>query len=192
MKRFRHEAPQINAGSMADIAFLLLIFFLVTAMIPKDIGFQRKLPKLCPDGQDCSAELLPRNVLELNINSNNELMVENEIIELSELKGKIIDFLDNNGKNECNYCQGNQLKSSSDHPDKAIISLRNDHMTSYEFYIQVQDELTQAYYTLRKKYAQKTFGKAVDELTPTEMKQTRDAYPFKLSEAETRLVEKSY
>ena len=95
MKTSRHPAPQINAGSMADIAFLLLIFFLVTAMIPKDQGFQRRLPQLCPPGQVCDTDIAERNVLEIMINSNNQLLVENELINLSKLKPLIISFLVN-------------------------------------------------------------------------------------------------
>lgn len=184
MKTSRHSAPQINAGSMADIAFLLLIFFLVTAMIPKDNGFQRKLPELCPPGVDCSSDILPRNVLEIHINSNNELFVENKVVELSELRAAAIEFLDNNGKGDCDYCQGNGKANSSDNPKKAVISLKNDPLTSYQFFIGVQDQLTQAYHQLRSDYASKTFGKSLRELSAEEMAKTKDAYPFLLSEVE--------
>ena len=184
MKTRRHSAPQINAGSMADIAFLLLIFFLVTAMIPKDKGFLRKLPENCPPGQNCNSDIKQKNVLEINIISKNELLVENELIDLSELKAVIIDFLDNNGTNECTYCEGARLKSSSDHPKKAVISLKNDNNTSYQFYIAVQDQLTLAYLELRSKYAEYGFGKDPEQLTAAQLKETKEAYPFLLSEVE--------
>ncbi|MCB0383303.1 MAG: biopolymer transporter ExbD [Psychroserpens sp.] len=186
MKNSRHSMPQVNAGSMADIAFLLLIFFLVTAMIPKDKGINRKLPAPCPPGEVCDTKINSRNMLEVSVNSNNELFVENEIIKIEELKTLAINFLDNNGDKSCDYCQGAQLKTSSDNPKDAVISLKNDPQTSYNFYIQIQDELTKAYYELRTNYAHKVFNKSVNELTKKELLDVQNAYPFILSEAEIK------
>ena len=186
MKNSRHSMPQVNAGSMADIAFLLLIFFLVTAMIPKDKGINRKLPAPCPPGDICDTQINMRNMLEINVNSNNELFVENEIISIDELKAIAVDFLDNNGDNSCDYCHGKNLKTSSDNPKEAVISLKNDMQTSYAFYIQIQDELTKAYYELRSNYATAKFKKPLKALTKEELLVIREAYPFKLSEAELK------
>jgi len=184
MKTSRRYSVQVNAGSMADIAFLLLIFFLVTAMIPKDQGIKRTLSGDCPPNVNCNADISVRNVMKIYINSEDELLVENSRVSVDELKELAKAFLDNNGDASCNYCNGDQLKSSSDNPSKAVISLRNDKLTSYDFYIDVQDELTKAYYELRTLYAKVQFNKNPDELTEGELKSLREAYPFLLSEAE--------
>ena len=185
MKNSRHRMPQINAGSMADIAFLLLIFFLVTAVIPQDdVGFFRTLPKPCPPGETCESQINERNIFEIRINGNNELFVENEIIQLEDLKSMTKAFLDNNGDKSCLYCNGSQLASSSDNPNEAVVSLKNSRFTSYEFYINVQDELTKAYYELRSTYALNRFNKTEDKLSKNEMAKVKEAYPFILSEAE--------
>lgn len=186
MKNSRHSIPQINAGSTADIAFLMLIFFLVTAVIPKDEGFLRQLPEPCPPGEKCHSEVKKRNMLEVRVNSKNELFVNNKIIAIEDLKEVTIDFIDNNGNATCDYCQGEALLSASEHPQKAVISLMNDKGTSYEFYIKIQDELTKAYYELRSRYAENTFKKSVSKLSNSEIEAVKKAYPFKLSEAELK------
>ncbi|WP_431134266.1 ExbD/TolR family protein [Psychroserpens mesophilus] len=186
MKNSRHSMPQVNAGSMADIAFLLLIFFLVTAMIPKDKGINRKLPEPCPQGEICDIQINKRNMLEVSVNSKNELFVENNVIGIEELKAITKAFLDNNGDKSCDYCKGVSLETSSDHPEKAVISLKNDKGTSYEFYIEIQDELTKAYSELRADYAKTVFDKSVNELTKEELTEVRNAYPFIVSEAELK------
>ncbi|WP_248722912.1 biopolymer transporter ExbD [Seonamhaeicola sp. ML3] len=185
MRRLQFR-PEINAGSMADIAFLLLIFFLVTATISTDVGINRLLPKPCPDGQDCSPPINERNILQVMINGKDQIMVEGNLVKLEELKDLAKDFLDNNGDNSCSYCHGEQLVSSSDNPGEAVISLQNMKQTTYKQYVAVQNELTKAYNELRNEYSINTFGKSKDNLTKVELKTVKDAYPFKLSEAETR------
>lgn len=187
MKTSRRYAPQVNAGSMADIAFLLLIFFLVTAMIPNDLGISRTLPPPCLQNTDCNEGVKhQRNILEVKVNAKNELLVENEIIEISELKTIAKAFLDNNGDGSCSYCDGLKDKLSSDNPSEAVISLNNDKMTSYDFYIQVQDEITKAYFELRNHYAESILNTSSEKLTKQELMEVRTAYPFILSEAEIK------
>ncbi|WP_460218964.1 ExbD/TolR family protein [Psychroserpens sp. MEBiC05023] len=188
MKTSRRQSVEINAGSMADIAFLLLIFFLVTAMIPtEDYGFNRKLPKPCPPNVPCTdGQIKERNVLEIKVNSKNELFVENKVTNIEDLKTIAVAFLDNNGDQSCSYCNGLKDIKSSENPKKAVISLSNDKLTSYEFYIKVQDELTKAYYELRNTYSESILQKPAHELTKDELKTVRAAYPFILSEAEIK------
>ena len=186
MKNSRHSMHQVNAGSMADIAFLLLIFFLVTAMIPKDKGINRKLPAPCPPGEICNTQVNKRNMLEVSVNSNNELFVDNNVIAIDELKTIAKDFLDNNGDKSCDYCHGLNSDASSDNPKEAVISLQNDKQTSYAFYIKIQDELTKAYFELRSDYSKTVFNKSTNELTKEELAEVRKAYPFLLSEAEIK------
>lgn len=187
MRTSRRHIPEINTGSTADIAFLLLIFFLVTAVIPNDKGLNRKLPPPCPPGENCnSVDKHQRNILEVRINANDELFVKGKVIPISDLKTIAINFLDNNGDGTCSYCSGQRATTSSDNPKSAIISLTNDPNTSYQFYIDVQDELTKAYYELRRDYAIKKFIKPIEKLTKDEILETREAYPFILSEAQLK------
>ena len=186
MKSFRHVAPEVNAGSMADIAFLLLIFFLVTTTISVDEGINRKLPKNCPPNTDCTIDINQRNILSIVLNGKDDIFIDNKIIALNELKATVKTFLDNNGDKSCSYCNGKNDPNLSDNPINAVISLQNDKLTSYSFYIEVQDELTKAYYELRSQYATQVLGKTIADLTEEELKTVRNMYPFILSEAETK------
>ncbi len=183
---YSKSMPEVNAGSMADIAFLLLIFFLVTAAIPKDKGINRKLPNECPPGTDCHIDIHENNILRIVINGNNDIMVDDYRTEISELKDTIKQFLDNNAGGSCDYCSGIKSKEASDHPKKAVISLQNDRNTTYNDFIKVQDEVTKAYYELRLAYSKKMFNKLPEDLSNQEMQDIKAAYPFILSEAETK------
>jgi len=184
--RTRRNTPSVNAGSMADIAFLLLIFFLVTTTIAKDQGIARKLPKKCPVGQDCTSPLKERNVLRLYLNEKGQLLVNDNITPIEELGEELRLFIDNNGDGSCSYCTGESLESSSENPTKAVISLSTDRFTPYFQFIAVQDELTKAYLELRENYAQRIFEKDPSELTESEMEEIKLAYPFLISEAEIK------
>ena len=147
----KRSAPEVNAGSMADIAFLLLIFFLVTTTIEKDSGLNRKLP---PIEEDVEPPIIKqRNIFTVLLNGKDQLLVEEDLMEIKDLRAAAIEFLDNNGDQSCTYCKGAKDTSSSDNPDKAIISLKNDRETSYATYISVQNELVAAYNVLRNRRA---------------------------------------
>ncbi|MEH6537080.1 MAG: biopolymer transporter ExbD [Psychroserpens sp.] len=150
----KRSAPEVNAGSMADIAFLLLIFFLVTTTIPKDSGINRKLPPMEPPNDD-EVVIKQKNIFTVLLNSKDQLLVEDELMELKDLRAAAIEFLDNGGDGSCNYCNGEKNPRSSDNPDKAIISLKNERETSYSAYISVQNELVAAYNELRNRRANK-------------------------------------
>ena len=186
----RRDTPEINAGSMADIAFLLLIFFLVTTTMDVDTGISRKLPEKQPE--DIVPPILKeKNVFEVNINRRNEILVEGETyMKVDKLREAAINFIDNGGGkdadgNDCTWCGGKKDAESSDHPKKAIISLQSDRGTSYATYISVQNELVGAYTVLRNRYANKKFGKEFDKLTNEQQKVIqKDIYPQIISEAE--------
>lgn len=208
----KRELTEINAGSMADIAFLLLIFFLVTTTMDVDSGISRKLPEKQPDNVE-APKIKQKNILEINLNRNNEMLVEEELMEIKDLKQFTIDFLDNGGGNgkptengpggPCDYCNGKKADDSSDHPNKAIISVQSDRGTSYGMYITVQNELLAAYTELRNRYAKKHVrgkyaGMSYDDLLLLKdndkegeneelkrvIKQVKDAYPQIISDAE--------
>ena len=200
----RRAAPEVNAGSMADIAFLLLIFFLVTTTIETDSGINRKLPPT--DEIEDPPIIKERNIFTVVVNKNNQLLVEEKLTDVAELRQLAIDFLDNGGgvgEEACDYCQGARDEASSDNPDKAIISLKNDRETSYKVYIAVQNELVAAYNDLRnreflrlypnvglnfvdaeKKYDDpRTSAEVAEDLKP-KLDVVKQMYPQKLSEAE--------
>jgi biopolymer transport protein ExbD len=174
--------PEVNAGSMADIAFLLLIFFLVTATISSDEGINRKLPSDIPS----TIVLHERNVLRIMINNDDQIMVDTDVVEIEALKDIAKDFIDNNGDGTCGFCNGSQSKKSSENPSKAVISLQNGRNTSYDQFIAVQNELTKAYYELRDAYGKNVLKKASDKLTEDDLNTIKKGYPFILSEVETK------
>lgn len=198
----KRSAPEVNAGSMADIAFLLLIFFLVTTTIETDSGISRRLPPI--DDIVDPPEIREKNMFIVLVNKDDQLLVNDNPAELSELKERAVEFLDNGGgqgEEACSYCQGPGDPSSSDNPDKAVISLQNDRLTSYKTYIAVQNELVAAYNDLRDREAQRLFGKSYREMEknyadPTwrgdtdRLKEQLDVikamFPQKLSEAEPK------
>ena len=148
----RRKAPEVNAGSMADIAFLLLIFFLVTTTIETDSGLNRKLPPM-EDVVDPPI-IKERNIFTVVVNKFNQLLVEEKPLELTELRNEAVKFLDNGGgkgEEACSYCLGDRNPESSDNPEKAVISLKNDRETDYKVYIAVQNELVAAYNVLRNR-----------------------------------------
>lgn len=197
----RRGAPEVNAGSMADIAFLLLIFFLVTTTIETDQGINRKLPPI-EDAPEDDINIKEKNIFTVLVNRNDQLLVEDKLMELEDLRDAAIAFLDNGGDGSCTYCRGPRDAASSDNPDKAIISLQNDSETSYKMYIAVQNELVAAYYHLRDREALAKYGKTFRELEAMfDDPKTKDAqkerlepilkdiqtmFPQKLSEAEPR------
>ena len=187
----RKGAPEVNAGSMADIAFLLLIFFLVTTTIETDAGLDRMLPPIEPP--DTDVIIKQKNIFTVNINKNGQLLVEEKLMDIQDLRAEAIAFLDNGGSPSgtpeyCNYCKGKRDASSSDNPQKAIISLKNDRETPYSTYITVQNELVAAYEDLRDQFAEREYGRSYREMDPEEdeeiIKEIKTAYPQKISEAE--------
>ncbi len=174
----RRGLPQINAGSMADIAFLLLIFFLVTTTMDQDTGIARKLPPMPEEEQEKPPEIKAKNIYVVLINSNNQLLVEGEWKEISQLKDGAKKFINNNGIDP----------KSSDNPQKAIISLQNDRGTNYMTYIRVQNELAAAYNELRNEAALDQFGEQYTNLNKSQQKEIRKIYPQKISEAEPKNI----
>jgi len=161
----KRSAPEVNAGSMADIAFLLLIFFLVTTTIETDTGLNRKLPPIEESDQDVIIK--QKNIFTVLINKRDQLLVEDELMELKDLRKAAIEFLDNGGgkgDEACSYCKGKGDPSSSDNPEKAVISLKNERETSYAMYISVQNELVAAYNELRNRRAQELYGMSFKEM----------------------------
>ena len=200
----KRSAPEVNAGSMADIAFLLLIFFLVTTTIETDSGLNRKLPPI--EEIEDPPIIKEKNIFTVVVNKNNQLLVEEELVDISDLRDLATEFLDNGGgegEDACEFCQGARDPKSSDNPEKAIISLKNDRETSYKVYIAVQNELVAAYNVLRdrefmrlfpnesmtfveanKKYSDPRTSPEEKERLKPKLAEIKLLFPQKLSEAE--------
>lgn len=186
MAKGNRALPEINAGSMADIAFLLLIFFLVTTTMDVDSGINRKLPPFEPEQPETPPPpIKKKNIFTVLVNSNDRLLVEEQYMNITDLREATIEFLDNNGDASCEYCEGRRSQQSSDNPGKAIVSLQNDRGTSYKLYIAVQNELAAAYNELRDRESNKKFGKSYADLkSDEEKKEIQSLFPQKISEAE--------
>jgi hypothetical protein len=198
----KRSAPEVNAGSMADIAFLLLIFFLVTTTIETDTGLNRKLPPIEENEEDVIIK--QKNIFTVLINGKDQLLVEEELMELKDLRKATVEFLDNGGgvgEDACSYCKGKKNPSSSDNPDKAIVSLKNERETSYAMYISVQNELVAAYNELRNRRAQELYGMTFIEMQADydnvnwvgdkeklkeQLEKIKIEYPQKLSEVQQK------
>jgi len=189
------KLPEINASSMADIAFLLLIFFLVTTTIEIDKGILHKLPawdENPPEPED--VDTYKRNLFEVLINKNDVLLINSKIEQVDNVRSLAKEFIDNRKKNP----------KLSDSPDVAVVSLQNDRGTSYGIYLEVQNELKAAYRELRDAYTkyQMTFAElkeAYDQAKAdkdqnmednfrTKMADVTDEYPMRLSEAEPKEI----
>jgi len=164
---------EINAGSMADIAFLLLIFFLVTTTIAEDKGILVKLPPWSEDEPDIT-KLKTRNVYSVLVNANNQLLVRGEEKQLKNLKENTIEFITN----------PKRVEDLAESPTKAIISLKNDRGTNYKTYLEVYNELRAAYNEIWEAQAQKRYSKAYEDLPIAYKKAIRGDFPLVISEAE--------
>jgi len=172
----KREIPEINAGSMADIAFLLLIFFLVTTTIQTDSGLRVLLPPYVEEPPPPEKKN-KRNVFAVQINGNNQLLVRGRPVPLSdikEIKTQLKTFIMNYGKDP----------NASDSPKLSVVSLLNDNGTSYEAYVGVYDQLKAAYSELWEESSQRQFGRSYEDLNRDERKAIRAEIPLVISEAE--------
>ena len=192
----KREIQEINAGSMADIAFLLLIFFLVATTMDIDTGISRLLPPMPEDEQEDDQEIRERNVFVVLINKEDQLFVEREVVDVSQLKEMTKEFFLNPGndpnlseKRETNVDFFGDIMVS-----RGVISLQNDRGTSYGKYIAVQNELAAAVNELRNELCLENFGRtyeSLDPLNPTEadlIEAVKDVFPMAISEAEPKEI----
>jgi len=184
------KIPEINSGSMADISFLLLTFFLLTSSINTDMGISRKLPPPV-DKTVTPPEIKKRNIFTVLVNSNDQLLVNGSLGDISTIRSKTVEFLSNPSNNPnlpekiIKYIDllGNVEVS------KGVISLQNDRGTSYDMYIQVQNELTAAVNELRDQLSKDKFGKKFEDLKSDAKKEAiQKAIPVSISEAEPKNI----
>jgi biopolymer transport protein ExbD len=207
MARSKREIQEINAGSMADIAFLLLIFFLVTTTMDVDTGLMRVLPPYVEEPPEDQPDVIKRNVFVVLANSADNLLVEDEYMQVEDLKDAAKEFI--LGKpNDPTDMAFPEFEPASNKPEsydlvikywganklvsKQIISLQNDRGTSYELYIAIQDALASAYQEVRDEVAKERFGKKFDDLANGNLEEQEQAkavkklVPQRISEAEPK------
>ena len=196
----KRKLPEINASQMADISFLLLIFWLCSTTMSTDQGLSRRLPPpLPPNMEKPDVEVNERNIFIVLINSQNQLLVQGELMDVRQLREEAkafilntendvhkpelfevtADVLDKNGNVE------RTLKTIT--TKNHVISLQNDRGTTYDKYIEVQNELVAAYNEVRDEYSRREFGGLTfNELTTEQQEAVQTLFPQKISEAEPK------
>jgi len=184
------KLSEINASSMADISFLLLIFFLVTTSMNVSTGLTRRLPPpLPPDQEPQDIDIKKRNIFIVRINSQNKLQVQGEEMDIRDLKEKAKEFIKNAGNEQDlpeKFSAQFETLGTYEYTKDHVISVMNDVDTQYQAYIDVQNELVAAYNELRNELSKDKFGKLFDELTEPQQKDVQKVYPQKISEAEPK------
>jgi len=181
------QIPELNTGSMADISFLLVTFFLLTSSIDTDQGITRKLPPpLDPKNPPPDINIKERNVLKVLVSKSDALLVQGKYINIRELKETAKNFL-SNPRNQDDLPE----MEEKDIPglgrikvSKGVISLKNDRGTSYQTYIHVQNELAAAISELRDQLARQKYGSKFSDLSPAKSEAISKAVPVAISEAE--------
>lgn len=190
MAKGNRKVPDINSSSTADIAFLLLIFFLITTSMDTDSGLARQLPPPPePDQEEQDIDIKERNILIVLLNAQNQLMVGGELLDITQLNERAKEFIQNPQnkatlpeKTEIEVPYFGKVVTTANH----VISLMNDRGTSYQAYIDVQNELVRAYNELRDDIALSKWHVRYEELNEDQKSAIREIYPQRISEAEPR------
>ncbi len=187
----KKKTPAINSSSTADIAFLLLCYFLMTTTMGSHTGLSRRLPPIPDQNQQVEDQKINRrNIIVVRINSSDKILAGSEPIDIRFLKERVKEFLDNpNNDPTLPEKEMKMIEGFREVPvSKGVISLQNDRGTSYQAYIAVQNELVKAINELRDEFARKNWGKGFDQLEEDQQKIAKDAIPQFISEAEPKDV----
>ncbi len=187
----KRKTPALNTSSTADIAFLLLCYFLMTTTMGSQLGLQRRLPPIPDKNQQVEDQKINRrNIIVVRINASDRILAGSEPIDIHFLKDKIKEFLTNPSNNpslpekEAKEIDGFGTAMVS----KGVISLQNDRGTSYEAYLAVQNELVKAVNELRDEFSRANFGRPFSKLTEEQQDIVKKAVPQNISEAEPKDV----
>ena len=201
MAKKKRKVPGLNGSSLADISFILLIFFLITTSMDTDTGLVRRLPQPPdPNQQEEDVKVKGRNVLVVQVNMNNEILYyygdEAKRVTVQDVKPedlrKIAKEFIANPENKANMPEFHPadppLPILGAYPvtKNHIISVQTDRSTQYDVYFQIQNELMAAYNELRDELAREKFGKYFRDLTEDERLAVTGVYPMKISEAEPK------
>jgi len=189
MAKAKKKVPALNASSMADISFLLLIFFLVTTSMDVNQGLARRLPAISNEQVEKPKDINRRNFFYVKINSANQLLVQGEEIDIKQLREKAKEFIEN--PNNASHLP---VKTEEEIPGLGLVSYTKDHIisvqndvdTQYQMYLNVQNELVAAYNELRDTFSKQRWGKVYNELDEDQQKLVQKVYPQRISEAEPK------
>lgn len=186
MPRDRHKIQEVNAGSMADIAFLMLIFFLVVTTMGTDSGLRRVLPPWTDQSHETPL-IKRRNLFEVSINRLDEIWANGRIIPIGELSGAVKEFISNPaGSGELSESKEEIIEIIGKYGvSQGVIAIQSDPQTTYERYIEVQNELSRAYNELRDEASQKYFGARYTSLDNKRRAAVNSAIPIRISEVPT-------
>ncbi|MBQ1883030.1 MAG: biopolymer transporter ExbD [Bacteroidales bacterium] len=185
------KTPDINASSQADIAFLLLVFFLITTTMDVDKGINRKLPPMPEENQQQDdIKINRRNIVVVKINSQDRIMVGSQPVDVSQIKDLIVEALTNPNDNpNLPEKEVKSIQGLGNYPvSKGVVSLQNDKGTLYNTYIQVQNEIVRAINEIRDEFATQRYGKKYAQLDEAHQKIVKEAIPQNISEAEPKDV----
>ena len=189
----KRKTPGSNTQSTADIAFLLLCYFLMTSTMDQQSGLQRRLPPMPDKDQKTEdTKVNKRNIIIVKINSADRLFAGDQLMDVSQLKDKIKEFL-TNPANDPNLPERENkfIEGFGEYPvSKGVISLQNDRGTSYQAYIAVQNELVKAVNEIRDDFSRAQYGKVFANLNEDQQKIVKEAIPQNISEAEPKDVTK--
>ncbi len=198
----QRELPEINASSMADIAFLLLTFFLIATTLNKEEGIERTVPD--PNQQTPPIELHEQNLYRILINQMGQIQINGQNSEMKDILPGVKDFVDNGGGigektgEACSYCQGAHDPNSSKTPQDAVVSIEMDAATPYNYFYTVENYIDRAYFELQDRYSKDQFGIGIKELRklakgegadPTNVEKYNkviEAYPKQIAKARAR------
>ena len=187
------STPSLNTTSSADIAFLLLIFFLVSTTMDVDKGIQRRLPPI-PDEkqQQQDVKVNRRNIVVVRINAQDRILAGGEPMDVTQVKNKIKEFITNPANSES--LPEKEMKDIEGFGQyavsKGVVSLQNDRGTSYSAYLRVQNEIVKAFNEIRDEFAMINYGSKYADLDEEKQKVVREAVPQSISEAEPKDVSK--
>lgn len=185
------KPPTLNGTQTADMAFIMVCFFMMVTTMGSEFGLIRMLPPWVED-HDAVEPINRRNVFIVGISQNNELLVQNEHVEVRDIREMVKEFFDLS--NDCETCPEKEYQElpyiGNIKVNKgALVSLQNDRSTGYRIYIQVQNEIAAAINELRDDFSMQRFGMKYDDLTSTQQEVVgRQVYPMAISEAEPRNI----
>jgi len=188
MARKKRAFPEIPSASQADIAFLLIIFFIVSTTMNVDSGIYRVLPQWVEDVE--APKINERNTFVVLINKNNDLFVKGQFAQVSDIKDKLKEFILNpNNDPTLSEQEEQEIEGlGTITRSKGVVSLQNDRGTDYGAYIDVQNELVKGFNELREDFAFARFGKKFTQLTEEEQDLVKKAIPTSISEAEPKEI----
>ena len=190
----KKKVPEINGSSMADIAFIALIFFLMVTTMDKEEGIARQLPPIPPEDQKVEDQKVNRrNIIQVKINAADRILAGGVPIDISQLKDKIKEFATTKRADDPNLpeIEEQEIAGLGKVPvSRGVISLQNDRGTSYKKYIAVQNELVKAINELRDEFAMDRFHKPYSKLDDDQAELVRKAVPQRISEAEPKDTKK--